>query len=102
MAQIPTFDGLPDAVARLEVRIDEISEFLKSKLVTNPDTPKYLDRKNAVKYLNECGYKMSTSTLYKLTGRNAIPHRKASGALIFSKTELDNWIKNNLNISNYE
>lgn len=97
MAQRPTFDGLPDAVARLEVRIDEISEFLKSKLVTNPDTPKYLDRKNAVKYLNECGYKISTSTLYKLTGRNAIPHRKASGALIFSKTELDNWINNNLN-----
>lgn len=96
MVQRPTFDGLPDAVARLEVRIDAISEFLKTKLVINPDTPKYLDRKNAVKYLNECGYKMSTSTLYKLTGRNAIPHRKASGALIFSKTELDNWINNNL------
>ena len=43
---------------------------------------------DACRYLD-----LSKSTIYKLTSRGAIPHRKPGKRLYFIKSELDAWIK---------
>ena len=47
-----------------------------------------LDVKQAAKYLN-----MSCSTLYKKTCSNQIPYNKPAGKLLFSRSDLDSWLR---------
>lgn len=89
-----TFDALPGAVARLEVQVEKILELLKTKIENNAETNKYLGIDEALSYLNSKGYRISASTLYKLTRLNKIPHIKASRYLMFNTQELNNWLLN--------
>lgn len=88
----PTFDALPRAVARLEAQVEKILELLNTKVQNDAETRKYLGKDEALQYLNSNGYRISASTLYKLTGHNKIPHIKASGYLMFNLEELNHWL----------
>lgn len=90
-----TFDALPRAVARLEAQVEKILELLNAKVQNDAETRKYLGKDETLKYLNSKGYKISSSTLYKLTRLNKIPHKKASGYLMFNLQELNDWLDTN-------
>lgn len=96
MAQRITHDTLPEAVARLEARIEDVYELLTAKVAIKPELPKYLNIHQAVEYCNSIGYKISKSTMYKSCARGEIPHYKVSGSLIFEISELDNYLTNNI------
>lgn len=96
MAKKVSHDTLPEAVSRLEARIEEIHEFLTAKVIIKPELPKFLNINQAVKYCNSIGYKISKSKMYKLSSRGEIPHFKASGSLAFEVSELDTFIKNHI------
>lgn len=100
MVQRITHNTLPEAVARLEARIEDVYELLTAKVVIKPEPPKYLNINHAVEYCNSIGYKISKSTMYKFCARGEIPHYKASGSLIFEVSELDNFIFNQINNTN--
>lgn len=91
-----TFNTLPEAVARLEARIEDVYELLTAKVVIKPEPPKYLNINHAVEYCNSIGYKISKSTMYKFCARGEIPHYKASGSLIFEVSELENYFTNHI------
>jgi excisionase family DNA binding protein len=51
---------------------------------------------DAVKYLNENGFSISKSSIYKHTMNGTIPFRRfGKRKLVFSANELDKWVKNN-------
>lgn len=45
----------------------------------------------AVKMLNDNGYKITKQTLYQLTANRKIPHSKFGRTLVFSEKELIEW-----------
>lgn len=99
MATTVTHNTLPEAVARLEARIEDVYKLLTTKVIIKSELPKYLNINQAVEYCNSNGYKISKSSMYKLCARSEIPHFKASGSLVFDACELDNFIINQLNIN---
>ena len=100
MVQRITHNTLPEAVARLEARIEDVYELLTEKVVIKPEPPKYLNINHAVEYCNSIGYKISKSTMYKFCARGEIPHYKASGSLIFEVSELENYFINHIKNNN--
>lgn len=95
-----TFNTLPEAVARLEARIEDVYELLTAKVVIKPEPPKYININQAVEYCNSIGYKISKSSMYKFCARGEIPHYKASGSLIFEVSELENYFINHIKNNN--
>lgn len=53
------------------------------------------DLQEACAYLNELGFKLPKSTLYKLTSTNEVPCKRIAGGrrLIFSRIELKAWFE---------
>lgn len=98
MAPPVTHNTLPEAVARIEARIEEVYVLLMTKVIIKPELPKFLNINQAVEYCNSIGYKISKSKMYKLCARGDIPHFKASGSLIFEASELMKFINNQLKI----
>ena len=92
-----TFDALPRAVARLEAQVEKILKLLNAKVQNDAETRKYLSKEEALQYLNSNGYRISASTLYKLTRLNKIPHIKASRYLMFNLQELNDWLSLKIN-----
>lgn len=52
-----------------------------------------LTLEEAINFLQAMGYPTTTSSIYSLTFRNAIPYRKVRRRLVFSRTELTKWIE---------
>ena len=57
---------------------------------------KKLNLQRAVEFLNNNGFKISRSTIYKLTSKNEIPHSKFCSKLVFDQVELETWILSKL------
>lgn len=59
-----------------------------------------LSMSEAVGYLNEIGFEMTKSTMYKLTADGKIPFAKYGKRNIFDRKELEKWIKEQLEENN--
>ncbi len=57
--------------------------------------------KNAMEYITSKGIPMSKSKLYKLTSKREIICHYAGNRLIFYKSELDTWCKNQIYTPNF-
>jgi len=71
----------------------------KSKVEVKPDPPlkSKLNIDEALSYMNEKGYSISKSTIYKRTMEKTIPfHRFGKRKIIFDIDELDQWISDQL------
>lgn len=55
-----------------------------------------LNLQRAIEFLNNNGFKISRSTIYKLTAKNEIPHSKFCSKLVFDRVELEGWILSKL------
>lgn len=61
--------------------------------VAEPKRSDNLSIVEAVEYLNELGAPATRSSLYNLTFRGQIPHRKIGRRTIFSRKELTAWVE---------
>lgn len=83
-------------------KIDCLMESLhsiKSSLPIEERTGVYLENLNlnsAINYLNENGFPISKSTIYKLTCKSAIPFYRFGCRLVFKKSELEDWCKSKI------
>jgi excisionase family DNA binding protein len=72
-------------------RLNAIEETLKAlleRLDTLPKPNDTMNAKEAAAYL-----KLSMATLYEKTSKGKIPYLKSGGSLIFSRSELENWLR---------
>jgi excisionase family DNA binding protein len=84
-----TFEQLPDAVAQLHDKLENIERLLLQKdNEPQPPPDELLTIKQAAQLL--C---LSVATLYSLVSRAAIPVSKRGKRLYFSKAELLEWVK---------
>ena len=59
----------------------------------NPKFPEKLSKDQALALMAENGFPTTTGNLYKMTANNEIPCARIGKRLIFSKTDLINWIE---------
>jgi predicted DNA-binding transcriptional regulator AlpA len=78
----------PDEISQIVT--EAVTRALNSKSESVKELP---DRINIDGASQETG--LSKSSLYKLTMDNKIPYSKFSGALVFSRKELKNWVEAN-------
>lgn len=88
-----TFNSLPDAIAVLLDKADVIISLLSANVDKINETSKIMDKEETLLYLEQRGYKMSISTLYKLTQNNEVPCMKLGNRLRFNSQELDKWLE---------
>ena len=80
---------------------DELEEIIiktikDASLLQKPERKENMNIDDAVKYLNENGFSISKSSIYKHTMNGTIPFRRfGKRKLVFSANELDKWVKNN-------
>jgi hypothetical protein len=67
--------------------------FKNFKESSNPTLPEKLSKDQALAFLAENGFPTTTGNLYKMTANNEIPCARIGKRLIFSKTNLLNWIE---------
>lgn len=80
------FENLPDAVTRLDEKIDQVLALLSS--------PSKADEWFSVESL--CAYLPGApvrSTIYSLVSRKKIPFRKRGKRLVFLRSEIDRWLE---------
>lgn len=80
-----SFDKLPQAVAELSAKIDQLAAQLS---VAAPEENDTLDLEGAMRIL-----KKSRATIYQMTHTGTIPHFKVGNKLYFSKKELTDFIR---------
>jgi excisionase family DNA binding protein len=84
-----TFEHLPIAVNQIYNKIELIEELLsKNKNFQSKPSDEFLTVEEAASFL-----RLSVPTIYGLISRNAIPSMKRSKRVYFSKTELENYLK---------
>ena len=84
-----SFENLPIAVNRIYSKIEKIEELLvKSQSLSVKHSEEFLTVEEAASFL-----RLSVPTIYGLISRNAIPSMKRSKRVYFSKTELENYLK---------
>lgn len=60
------------------------------------EIPKWLNKEQALKYIQKQGYKLSSSKLYKLSATDNIPCHRSGRNLYFFAEELDKWLNNQI------
>jgi hypothetical protein len=60
---------------------------------SNPTFPEKLSKDQALAFLAENGFPTTSGNLYKMTANNEVPCARIGKRLIFSKTDLLNWIE---------
>lgn len=87
MANIVTFDSLPEAVSKIIDRLDSLEQLLSEK--TTPQAPEeFWDINEAGQFL-----RLTPATIYGLVSRREIPHSKKGNRLYFKKSELQQWMQ---------
>lgn len=81
---VKAFNRLRDKITEL---LDRVDLLLKAPRLPEGD---YLDEHSAGKFLN-----ISRSTLLRLRSTNAIPFIKIKNKILYHKSDLDNYMKNN-------
>lgn len=74
----------------VEAIIPKLAEYRRQTTEVKPSDN--LSINEAVAYLNELGAPATQSSLYNLTYRGQIPHRKIGRRTVFSRKELSEWV----------
>lgn len=89
-----SFHDITVRLNRIEQCLYAIMQLQKSAIETSTlDLPDSCSFVQALEFLNERGYTISKSSLYKLTASNGIPHRRFKSRLVFSRKELLAWVE---------
>lgn len=83
-----TFDQLPQAISRIQEKLDAIEDLLKIGKQENQAADEILNITQAAAFL-----KLSVATIYGRVCRHQIPVYKQGKRLYFYKKELEEWIK---------
>jgi len=84
-----SFENLPIAVNQIYTKIEQIEKLLfKTGNLSAKPSDEFLTVEETANFL-----KLSVQTIYGLISRNAIPSMKRSKRVYFSKTELENYLK---------
>ena len=83
-----TFDQLPQAVSKLQDKLNSIEQLLLQKQEAVSAQDELLSVSQAAKFLN-----LSVPTLYSKVSRKEVPVNKQGKRLYFYKAELVEWIK---------
>lgn len=75
----------------VEAIIPRLAEYRRQTTEVKPS--ENLSINEAVIYLNELGAPATQSSLYNLTFRGQIPHRKIGRRTVFSRKELSEWVE---------
>lgn len=88
------FQEIAVRLSRIEDCLDSLKE--QTNLLRASTTSELSDTCSliqALEFLNERGYTISKSKIYKLTATNSIPHRRFGNRLVFSRKELLAWVE---------
>lgn len=86
-----TFDQLPQAVAHIYKKLDQIERLLlENNSTPQPDSIIWMDLEALVAYDPE---KRAKTTFYAYVKRRQIPFHKRGKKIIFLRSEIDNWLK---------
>ena len=86
-----TFDQLPQAVAQVYKKLDQIEQLLlKNNSTPEPDPITWMDLEALIAYDPE---KRAKTTFYAYVKRRQIPFHKRGKKIIFLRSEIDNWLK---------
>jgi predicted DNA-binding transcriptional regulator AlpA len=83
----PTFDELPEAVAKLNEKLDYILELLSNPPET--EFPELMSVKQLIEYLPE---NPARPTVYGWVNNRKIPYEKHGKCLYFRKSIIDEWL----------
>lgn len=72
---------------------DALCELLPEGIIKST-MPETMTLDSAVNFLKENGYPTSKGKLYKLTSKKEVPHFKYGHKLVFSRSDLLEWAKN--------
>lgn len=90
----PTFEAIPQYVARLEDKVDALTEMvtsMKAQLLSKAERPPaedFIGTEAACEVLH-----LSVSRIYALVQQGRIPFYKPGKNLLFLKSELQDWLK---------
>lgn len=94
-----SFEALPEVVSYILDNIIEIKKILNNQKGREPTLKKHLTISEAIQFLGRQGFIISKSKLYKLTSSQQIPYSKFNNKLVFSESEIQNWIDKNITYS---
>lgn len=94
--QKTSYDTLPERIDYLIQEISEIKNILINRIEKREEIPKWLNKEQALKYIQKQGYKLSLSKLYKLSATDNIPCHRSGRNLYFFAEELDKWLNNQI------
>lgn len=83
----PTFDKLPEAVAKLNEKLDKILELLTNP--PEPEFPELLSVEQLIEYLPE---NPARQTIYGWVNDRKIPCEKHGKRLFFRKSIIEEWL----------
>ena len=94
--QKTSYDTLPERIDYLIQEISEIKNILMNRIEKREKIPKWLNKEQALRYIQKQGYKLSSSKLYKLSATDNIPCHRSGRNLYFFAEELDKWLNNQI------
>lgn len=94
--QKTSYDTLPERIDYLIQEISEIKNILMNRIEKREEIPKWLNKEQALRYIQKQGYKLSSSKFYKLSATDNIPCHRSGRNLYFFAEELDKWLNNQI------
>ncbi len=94
-----TFESLPEAVAQLYEKLENIERLLHAQSNHNPTTSQstLLTVREAAEFLS-----LAVPTVYSMVSKGEIPHMKRSKRLYFDRDELMSYLKEGRQATNEE
>jgi excisionase family DNA binding protein len=83
-----TFDQLPEAVTKMQEKLDNIEQLLISRQGQSPEQEELMPITKAAEFLD-----LAVPTVYSKVCRKEIPVNKRGKRLYFYRSELTEWIK---------
>lgn len=96
MTKIPSFEEMPSKIQLLLEEVQNLKALIERKNKSLIEDAQYLDIEGVVKCLEEQGYKISLSSVYKLTAERKILHAKFQGKLIFKRIDIHTWAESSI------
>ncbi|OXB18869.1 hypothetical protein B0A80_20425 [Flavobacterium tructae] len=94
-----SFEKMPQILGKLVEEFSELKTLLTFK-TTQESREKKLSMEMAIKVMAEEGVEISKSKLYKLTSSKQIPFYRFNQRLVFERSELIDWINEQIKSSN--
>lgn len=88
-----TYNTLPEQIDFLIQEILEIKNILADKIEKPEEIPKWLNKEQALEYIQRQGYMISSSKFYKMSAQDTIPCHRSGNRLYFLIKELDEWLE---------